>query len=260
VVEPWSLTTCERFIEWYQIGEAFPPSRYVIHRNHIVANLKYCMWPNFKERCIQVYQFLYNQPNVKSNAIILSNLRMVYAEIALQKKVNWMIMRAPFTSKIIISTTPNIPRERKSIYRGLGRMMDHVVVSTEQVEWSCSPSNDDQTGCVSKARHEKEVTIKCVWLDSTLLDMAAQDQEHNMELQVDIAMEIQGQDPFEYSPLTDVIQVEPHYQGNVKYILQLEEELCRIRATIEEQTQHIEDLQSQLLAIDELISLLQQTH
>ena len=49
-------------------------------------------------------------------------------------------------------------------------------------------------------------------------------------------MEIQGKDPFEYSPLIDVIQVEPHYQRNAKYILQLKEELCRTRATIEEQT------------------------
>ena len=83
-----------------------------------------------------------------------------------------MTMRAPFTSKIIISTTPNIPCKRKSIYRGLGRMMDHVVISTELVEWSCSLSDDDQTGCVPEVRHEKEVTIKYTWLDSTLLDMA----------------------------------------------------------------------------------------
>jgi hypothetical protein len=68
VVEPWSLATCEKFIEWCHIGKAFPPSRHEIHRKHNVANLNYCTWPKFKERCIQVYQFLYDQANVKSNS------------------------------------------------------------------------------------------------------------------------------------------------------------------------------------------------
>jgi hypothetical protein len=84
---------------------------------------------------------------VKSNSIILSILRMAYAEIALQKKFNWMTMRASSTTKIIISTSPNIPRERKFLDGGLERMMDHAVVSKEQMEWSCTSSDDDQTGC-----------------------------------------------------------------------------------------------------------------
>jgi hypothetical protein len=78
VVELWSLATCEKFIEWWHIKKAFPPSHHEIHRKYNVANLKYCTWPEFKEQCIQVHQFLYDQPNVKSNSIILSILRMVY--------------------------------------------------------------------------------------------------------------------------------------------------------------------------------------
>ena len=42
---------------------------------------------------------------MKSNFVILSILRMVYAEIALEKKVDWMRMRAPFISKIIVPNT-----------------------------------------------------------------------------------------------------------------------------------------------------------
>jgi hypothetical protein len=75
-------------------------------------------------------------------------------------------------------------------------MMDHVAVSNEHVEWSCTSSDDDQTRYEPEVRHEKEVIIKCAWLDKTLLDMVAQDQEHSMELQVDIAMEILGQVPW----------------------------------------------------------------
>jgi hypothetical protein len=65
-----------------------PPLRHGIHRKYYIANLKYCTWPEFKERCLQVHQFLYDKPNVKNNSVILSILRMVYAEIALEKKVD----------------------------------------------------------------------------------------------------------------------------------------------------------------------------
>ena len=55
-----------------------------------MANLKYYMWPKFKQRCIQVHRYVYDKPNVKNNAIILSILRMVYAKTVLSKTVNWM--------------------------------------------------------------------------------------------------------------------------------------------------------------------------
>jgi hypothetical protein len=260
VVEPWSLATCEKFIEWCHIGKAFPPSRHVIHRKHNVANLKYCTWPEFKERCIQVHQFLYDQPNVKSNSIILSILRMVYAEVALLKKVDWMTMRSSSTTKMIIPTSPDIPRVRKYLDGGLGRMMDHAVVSTEQVNWSCTSSDDDQTGCEPKIRCEKEDVIKCPWLNNTLLDMVAEDEVNSTEIHVEIAVEVQGQEPLEFLPHTETNEEEPHPNDNAKHILELQEELRRARARIEEQKKHIEDLQSELLVKDELIRTMQEKH
>jgi hypothetical protein len=50
------------------------------------------------------------------------------------------------------------------------------------VDWSCTSSDDDQTKCEPKVRREKEVRIKCVWLDKFLLNMVAQDLEHSIEL------------------------------------------------------------------------------
>jgi hypothetical protein len=55
-----------------------------------------------------------------------------------------------------------------------------------------------------------------------------------------------------------VVQQEPQLQDNAKYIWRLKEELRRTRATTEECTKFIEDLKSQVLAKDELISLLEQ--
>ena len=110
MVEPWYLAICEKIIKWCYIGKAFPTSHHEIHRKYNVANLKYCMWPELKERCIQVHQILYDQPNVKSNSIILSILRIICAKVALEKEVNWVTMKASSTTKIIIPTSPDIPR------------------------------------------------------------------------------------------------------------------------------------------------------
>ena len=61
---------------------------------------------------------------------------MVYAEVALLKKVNWMTMRSSSTTKMIIPTSPDIPQVRKYLEGGLGRMMDPAIVSDEEVNWS----------------------------------------------------------------------------------------------------------------------------
>jgi hypothetical protein len=43
-----------------------------------------------------------------------------------------------------------------------------------------------------------------------------------MELQLDIGMGYQGEDPFVFPPPIELIQEEPHSKDDVKYILQLE--------------------------------------
>jgi hypothetical protein len=68
---------------------------------------------------------------VKKDAIILSILRMMSAEIALAKKVNWMTIRLLSTSKIIISNTPKVPCERKFIDAGQGKMINHAILTTK---------------------------------------------------------------------------------------------------------------------------------
>ena len=58
-------------------------------------------------------------------------MRMVYAEVALLKKVNWMTMRSSSSTKMIIPMSPDIPQVRKYLDGRLERMMDHAVVSNE---------------------------------------------------------------------------------------------------------------------------------
>jgi hypothetical protein len=97
-------------------------------------------------------------------------------------------------------------------------------------------------------------------MNNTLLNMVAQDEVNGTELHVDIAVEVQGQDPLEFLPHVEAIEEEPHPNDNAEYILELQEELYRTRARIEEQKKHIEDLQSELLVKDELIRAMQEKH
>jgi cell division protein FtsL len=64
----------------------------------------------------------------------------------------------------------------------------------------------------------------------------------------------------EFLPYTKANEEEPHSNDNAKQILELQEELRRARARIEEQNKHIEDLQSELLVKDELIRAMQEKH
>ena len=94
----------------------------------------------------------------------------------------------------------------------------------------------------------------------TLLNIVAQDEVKGIELHVGIPVEVQGQDSLEFLLHIGAIEEEPHSNDNVEYILELQEELRRTRARIEEQKKHIEDLQSELLFKDELIRAIQEKH
>ena len=90
--------------------------------------------------------------------------------------------------------------------------------------------------------------------------MVPQDKVNSTELHVDIPTEVQGQDPLEFLRHTEALEEEPHPNDNVKHILELQEELRRAQATIEEQKKHIEDLQSELLVKVGLIRAMQEKY
>jgi hypothetical protein len=113
-------------------------------------------------------------------------------------------------------------------------MMDHAVISVEEVDWSCTSSDDDQTGCAPEVRHEIESGIKCVWLNSTLMDMVAQDEAHKSDLHSSGGHsngDTRSRPPGTPPPI-EFIGEQSHSKDNCAYIKQLEEELHRARATI----------------------------
>ena len=69
----------------------------------------------FAERCIQVFQWLYDEKYVKANCAALFICRMVYAEVKLHKVVDWS------TTLMKDWTKADIPYYRKYPKGGLGR-------------------------------------------------------------------------------------------------------------------------------------------
>jgi len=108
-LQPWTLETCIKYIDWCHIDKVFAYSEYRKHCWYQVANLYHCRDFNFLERCIQVYQHVYVTAFVTRNKCNLAILHMVYVEDKFNCKVDWCmiptfknsLMRAPESIDIL---------------------------------------------------------------------------------------------------------------------------------------------------------------
>jgi hypothetical protein len=108
VSEPWTFVGCCEYIEWCDIGKVFLEEHHNKHRRFSKTNLKYCLDAELKQRCIEVYQVLYNHVIVHRNDASLTICRMVWAELKLGKVVDWTTLKA--APGIHIATQRDIPR------------------------------------------------------------------------------------------------------------------------------------------------------
>jgi hypothetical protein len=93
VPEPWTYADCKEYIERCHIDKKFAPER---HRNKWKsnkANLRFCLCPDFTQRCVEVYQVLYGQASIERNKVMLYICRMVWAELVLKKMVDWRTIK-----------------------------------------------------------------------------------------------------------------------------------------------------------------------
>ena len=83
-----------------------------VSRSHAAnkANLKFCENPNFLERCIQVYQYLYRKEKVVRNKVNYKICRMVWVEVGLQRRIDWRSYGAE--TGVTLPLGENIPRTR----------------------------------------------------------------------------------------------------------------------------------------------------
>lgn len=93
VPEPWTIQTCEDYIEWCHIGKFFPAWRHHHNRHTNKANLKFCEIDPFRERCVELWQVLYKTAFVERNEVPLFLARGAYAEVALKKEVDWSTLK-----------------------------------------------------------------------------------------------------------------------------------------------------------------------
>ena len=143
--EPWSMAAANRHLEWCHINKLFPPERHRVNRYACRANLTFALDREFAERCIQVYQWLYNEKYVKANCAALFICRMVYAEVKLHKVVDWS------TTQVKDWTEADIPQYRKYSEGGLGRAIKNqetpTVVRQLEVPTSASSTDSNSDGC-----------------------------------------------------------------------------------------------------------------
>ena len=138
--EPWKYSTCEEYIEWCHITKQFPHERHRYHRHSDKANLTHCLNGAFVDRCIEVYQFLYNQKYVERNEAPLFICRMVYAEVVLHKVVDWTTIK--FVKSITMPTERDIPRRRTFPDGGLGRALKVKPSNREYMTDESEPDSD----------------------------------------------------------------------------------------------------------------------
>ena len=118
VPEPWTFEQCKQYIEWCHVGKAFKRDRYLAHRSANKANLKFCENPNFLERCIQVYLYLFRKEKVVCNEVNYKICRMVWIEVGLQRRIDWQSYGAK--TGVTLPPGENIPRTRTYPNGGLG--------------------------------------------------------------------------------------------------------------------------------------------
>ncbi len=218
----WTFADCEKYIDWCHIGKAFPLQRHSRHRARRVANMKFCTNAELLERCIQVCQHLYNEPIIPRNEATISILRMVYAEVELGRVVDWSTMRTSAITKWAVPDCPSIPWTRKFPDGGLGKTIVTKAPQEEDIQWSDTSSDDDNTGCPTEVRSNIEQEFKGKWLIRALNEMAEVD-EANDEAGTSRGPTAEAQTP-----------MKPRSPRTQAYIAQLEAELRQCRNENEE--------------------------
>ena len=118
IPESWTFEHCKQYIEWCHIGKAFKRDRYLAHCLANKANLKFCENPDFLERCIQVYQYLFCKKRVVRNEVTYKLCRMVWVEVGLQRRIDWRSYGAD--TGVTLPPSGDIPRTCTYPNGGLG--------------------------------------------------------------------------------------------------------------------------------------------
>jgi hypothetical protein len=173
VPELWTFETYEAYNEYCHIGRGFPHDRYKKQCKADKANLHFCQWPIFKERCIEMCQHIYEKPFLECNKCSLSILRMVNVEVVLGNRVDWMTINIQSKLNMKAPMTPFFGPGRKFPHGGLGKKMPSTEIPYDMVVHSATSSDDEKTGCTQAEKHAILASIKGKVVHNTLTKMVA---------------------------------------------------------------------------------------
>jgi hypothetical protein len=152
VPEPWTYADCEEYIEWCHIDKKFPPERHRKNRKSNKANLRFCLCPDFTQRCVEVYQVLYGQARVERNEVMLYICRMVWAELVLKKTVDWCTIKQ--AKNIMIPEEQDIPRGvLRFLHGGLNLLRPPVGQDAEEDDTEASEEDNNSDGTRTNRAH-----------------------------------------------------------------------------------------------------------
>jgi hypothetical protein len=257
--EPWTFETCEAYIEWCHIGKGFPHDCYKLQRKVDKANLHYCEWPIFKERSIEMCQHIYEKPFLERNECPLSILRMVYAEVVLGKRVDWMTINIQTKSNMKAPLTPFFGLGRKFPHRRLSKKMPSKSISNDMVVHSTTSCDNEKIGCTRVERCANLASIKGQVVHNTLTEMVANEPTGKPLLleategeDYGHGEEGEGSGPTMDEGFSDMEALCNPFEK----IVELEQELATLKALVEEYKLKNQELEEELVAYKNMVSRL----
>jgi hypothetical protein len=119
-------------------------------------------------------QHIYEKPFLERNECPLSILRMVYAEVVLGKRVDWMTIKIQTNSNMEAPLSPFFGKGRKFPNGGLTRKVPPKnPTPNDMVVHSPTSSDDEKTGCTPVVRRALLNSIKGRVVHNTLTEMVA---------------------------------------------------------------------------------------
>jgi hypothetical protein len=114
------------------------------------------------------------EPFLERNECPLSILRMVYAEVVLAKRVDWMTINIQTNSNMKAPLSPFFGPGRKFPNGGLTKKMpSKKSTPNDMVDHSATSSDDEKTGCILAVRRVLLNSIKGQVVHNTLTEMVA---------------------------------------------------------------------------------------
>ena len=111
--------------------------------------VKFCKNPDFLERCIQVYQYLFRKERVVRNKVTHKLCRMVWVEVGLQRRIDWHSYGA--NSGVTLPPSGDIPRTCTYPNGGLGVLRTATTppptYDTEDLSEDSDPNGANPLSC-----------------------------------------------------------------------------------------------------------------